>query len=422
MRYRDAPIVSLALIILLTSAAHAQSHVEEGIVVLIGGEHMYGYIDYGNWDKNPNSIVFTKTLNKASISIFPEDIEGFYVADEHYISATVQVENSSTKLAFMSRKPNLTFDTTEAFLQVIVEGEKSLYYYKDQDAKGHFYIRQEGKLVLLKFKKYLKNVNGKRVIGLNRAYIGQLINYLQGCGSIVSKVNETTYSRNSLKRLFMNYYACRDERPAFHKQAEKVLIQPGLLAGLSATKLNFKSSVFPIHNEMELSVSTNITAGLSLAFVMPRNHRQWSLNSELLYLAYRTSGKQENVFPGLSAQISHLEFGQSYLKLNQMLRYTFPYREKYLFANGGISTSIVLAETNLQQVENGFFTLQQATETQIFPQTDGYEFEFFLGGGMQWNRFTLEMRYEFGNGPSRLVYMRSPMNRGYVLLGYRLGG
>jgi len=421
MRYRDAPIVSLALILLLTSAVHAQSHFEEGIVVLGGGEHMYGYIDYGNWDKNPNSFLFKKALNKDPIPIFPEDIHGFYVADEHYISETVQTEVSSNKMAHMSRKPHFAYDTVTTFLQVIVEGDKSLYAYKDQFAKMHFYIQQGDELILLKFKKYLRKANGKRVVGLNQAYIGQLINYLSACEAIVPLVNQTTYSQNSLERLFITYYACRDERPGFYKKAERILIQPGLVVGLSATKLNFKSSVFPIHDEMELPLSANVAAGVSLAFIMPRNHQQWSLNSELLYVAYSAKGKQKPIPTATSSSISNLEFGQSYLKLNQMLRYTFPYQRNCLFAQAGLSGSIVLTETNSQQVNNGFFTLQQVSETKILPQTDGYEFEFFMGGGIQWERLSLEMRYEFGNGPSRLVYMRSPVHRGYVLLGYRFG-
>ena len=417
MRYRDAAIVSLALILLLTSAAHAQSHFEKGIVVLEGGEYMYGYIDYGNWDRNPDEILFAKKVTKAPISLYPSDIEGFYVADEHYISAKVRTEISSIKAGDLSRKPHFRFGEAETFLQVVIEGEKSLFVYKDQEEKTHFYIRKEGELMLLKFKKYLKRDADKKLIGLNRAYIGQLITYLEADEGLLPLIQRTEYSRRSLERLFLQYYVDMDQIPAFYKEAEKVLIQPGVLVGLSCSKLDFKSSLFPVMDQMVFPVSYRPTVGFSLEFLMPRNHRKWSLQTELLYTSYLAKGSQ--TFGGSSV---HALFGQSYLKTNNMLRYNFPYQRHRLFVNAGLATSLVLSEVNTQWVDGlSTFTVQGNPETPILSQTDAYEFEFFVGGGVRKDRFSAEFRYEFGNGPSRLVYMSSPMNRAYVMLGYRFG-
>jgi hypothetical protein len=185
---------------------------------------MYGYIDYGNWDRNPDEILFTPKITQAPISLYPSDIEGFYVADEHYISGKVRTEISSIKAGDLSRKPHFRFGEAETFLQVVIEGEKSLFVYKYQEDKTHFYIRKEGELMLLKFKKYLKRDADKKLIGLNRAYIGQLITYLEDDEGLLTLIQRTEYSRRSLERLFLQYYADMDQMPAFYKEVEKVLI------------------------------------------------------------------------------------------------------------------------------------------------------------------------------------------------------
>jgi hypothetical protein len=170
-------------------------------------------------------------------------------------------------------------------------------------------------------------------------------------------------------------------------------------------------------DQMVFPVSYRPKVGLSLEFLMPRNHRKWSFQTEVLYTSYLAKGSQS--FAGSTV---HAAFGQSYLKANNMLRYSFPYQRHRLFVNGGLSTSLVISEINSQWVDGlSTLTVQGNPETPILSQTDGYEFEFFVGGGVRKERFSAEIRYEFGNGPSRLVYMRSPMNRAYVILGYRFG-
>src|SRR5690349_21598375 len=51
--------VTLALCCLVFITSYAQKNLKEGFVVLNNGDTLKGFIDYREWYKNPNSVLFS---------------------------------------------------------------------------------------------------------------------------------------------------------------------------------------------------------------------------------------------------------------------------------------------------------------------------------------------------------------------------
>ena len=128
-------------------------------------------------------------------------------------------------------------DTT--YLQVLVDGPKSLYYLEDENQKIHFFIGQSGKFDRLMFKVYNTKYNNISIEKRDEKYKGQLNIYLQDCSSIQKKISSSEYKKNELIKLFKDYYECKNSEITYHYKVEKNKSEFGLLAGLSFTQLKF---------------------------------------------------------------------------------------------------------------------------------------------------------------------------------------
>src|SRR5258706_268639 len=114
-------------------------------------------------------------------------------------------------------------------------------YLKDKNGVEQYYIREGSSYTLLIYKRYLREQDGKTGYMENRTFIGQLITYLHECPGISGKLTKTKYKRSDLENLFSTYYNCVNATYTFHKKAEKIITEFGILAGASYTSVKFKS-------------------------------------------------------------------------------------------------------------------------------------------------------------------------------------
>jgi hypothetical protein len=117
--------VSLFLLFSLPLLLRAQSNFKIGYYVDKSLDTVKGYIDYREWDKNPNEIRFKKVLaDKSSISLSPDYIQSFSVIGlESYISLPTKISLDPVDLSSVGRK-DTSFDKRSVFLKVLITGPK----------------------------------------------------------------------------------------------------------------------------------------------------------------------------------------------------------------------------------------------------------------------------------------------------------
>jgi len=82
------------LLILVSQVSYSQENYLPGYLLPSNGDTLAGFIDYRNWDKNPEKIFFKENLSDNKSDYSPNDIRGFKVLDEFYESAAVQINIS----------------------------------------------------------------------------------------------------------------------------------------------------------------------------------------------------------------------------------------------------------------------------------------------------------------------------------------
>ena len=288
--------------------------------------------------------------------------------------------------------------------------------------RENFYINKDGGFQLLVAKKYLLRQGTTSTVMTRKDYIGQLNLLFSDCPTLQTKIENTSYAQRDLIKLFQDYTKCSSSEIGFQRKKERVHLQIGALAGASLTKLKFNSSI-PDLNYLEntnYKLSPDFSGGLFFDIIMPRNQGKLSLNNELLFSMYKTSGQYEFINYDDTHKKFTTEFGYSYLKINNLLRYRFPLGNKSLFINAGISTGIRLSETNY--IKKEFTTTYSGTTVyKGYPlaQTKYYEQGFLVGAGLKSKNISFKTRLEISDGMTNVPRINARVTRYFFLIGYR---
>jgi hypothetical protein len=128
--------------------SYCQKNYLAGYIIKTNGDTLHGFIDYRNWNENPNKIIFKKTLTDNLIKYTPIDIKEFRVHNETYESAIIKVEVSPDKISELQTTDELVFKTDTTFLQALIKGPKCLYYSLNPQEKKN---RQKSMLSMREF-------------------------------------------------------------------------------------------------------------------------------------------------------------------------------------------------------------------------------------------------------------------------------
>ncbi|PKG41270.1 hypothetical protein [Psychroflexus sp. MES1-P1E] len=414
---------TMALILTLVfSLSYSQQNYLPGYIIKKNKDTINGIIDFRDWDKTPNEIKFKSSNTNNPIVFNPLDIIEFGVEDQIYSGGIVETE--VTKLSTNELKTyeqlNIKVDTT--FLQVLIRGDKELFYYKNKDSRENYYIKRDGKFDLLVHKKYLQKqgTTGKSVIIENNRYLGQLTLYLKDCNTISSKLKNTTYTEGSLFRLFRHYNECTSLDIAFQKERKKLIIEVGALVGASLTSLKFSGSRFPKLTRVDYPQSVNFAGGIFLDLIFPKYQRKWSINSELFYSSYNVENQFKEVLSGENNfSTTTTEFAYSYIKINTLVRFKYPVGHMFIYVNAGFSNGFSISETNYMKEEFVFNSMVSIVEGRALPLTRNYEQGILFGTGLKYKRYSFEIRTEIGTGISKYIELDSTPTRFQFLLGYK---
>jgi hypothetical protein len=408
-------IFFLFLFLFLFFNSWSQAIFEKAYIVNLSGDTVAGEIRYENWLANPREIRF-RSSPQSDVEIYqPKDILSFSVHNEIYISKTVDVETSSREVATLKNDPQLKINKRKVFLNLIVTGEKTLAAYNEYSGNTNFYIYFEGEYQLLMYKKYLKKVENSNLVHEEKRYIGQLMVYLSGCPNIKSKINQTKYTRQSLQKLFDNYYRlCLGLKLEHSQKNEKDVLSFRVIAGLSYTQLNFSGSVDYLA-ESDFKASTNLSFGGSLDIMFRRSRNRYMIINELIYSSYKTGV----IYVKVIHHSYDIQLQMQQININSLFRINVPIKESRLFVNLGLVNAFTLSFQNPLVKTN---TINgEVTRSEAFEEYRKWEFGGLIGMGFEWKNWSLEYRYQRSNGMTPWITLASRVSKSFIFLNYRLG-
>ncbi len=401
------------LLLFCTSFAYAQKDFRKGYVVQ-NTDTLRGYVDYRGDNRSALMTTFKAALDGEERKLTPENIHGYGFENENKVfeSKLVSVVTPDGKAK------------TKLFLNKIVSGKASIYYYRDSYLNAYFYLQKDTAFVELQNNKseLVDAATKKTYERYDKKYIGVLTYSFSDCPSItVSQLNNVRFTHSDLTRIAVRYNACvmpqAAKAAAVHRE-QKVKITIGPVLALTQTALKFTGE--RALGNADLKNNSHIAGGVSANITLPGLNEKMSLQTELLYVPAKFT----------SSTVVHrnyyydFEFDLAYIKLPAQLRYTYPKGLTKPFVNAGIVMGYALKDTNKQSV---LHESQAGSPPAEAPAINDYGynsalFGFTAGTGLarsvQNKLLSLELRYELNSGITKLPDLKSSMNSFNLLLGY----
>ncbi|MFC2124131.1 hypothetical protein ACFLU5_04900 [Bacteroidota bacterium] len=394
-----------------------------GYIVTNEGDTIHGFIDYEDWEVNPRSVIFTLRLGPIGKTFNIEDLAAFGVMNNIYRRNIVEIDQNPYQKKNLTPSKELRMITDTVFLQVLVDGEKQLYFLGDENRKKHYFIGPEEEIETLINQLYLEVKSGDSHVVSNPLYREQLIAYFQDCPSVLDVIQLVEYTTEDLINLFKFFSTCSESRIEYSLKITGAKLEWDLILGVVSTNFNVIGDNIAYQSLVisEFSQSTNMAIGLGCNILFPmKGFSQISMNNEILFNSYLVSSYRRDPEVGDQYTSRYYEIGFSYLNLNMMLRYYYPIKSFNVFVNGGFSFGYALSVINFTERIQHYATTT-ITVSEAIKKPNDYEYGFLLGLGGDYGKFSVELRYEKRNGIMTQADVAAITSRYYAIVGYKFG-
>ncbi|MBI9054043.1 MAG: hypothetical protein JEY96_09525 [Bacteroidales bacterium] len=242
-----------------------------------------------------------------------------------YVRAEVDIDRSSMDVNRLSKQRTPKWSKEVLNLQVVIEGDASLYLFKDGKMVKFFYSLNNTDIKQLVYKKYIKE--DEITTAINKRYQNQLWTELRLDGSAMSSVSNISYKVTSLSNYFRKYNEQFGNNIKEYKNSIKgdgAKFNMKLQTGIYQSSLSMSNSLSGA--TMDFSSDLNLKLGVELEMILPFNKNKWSMYIDPTYVKYmsETFLKNNNLAPvKVKAQINSFKvsFGlRYYFYLNQNSR------------------------------------------------------------------------------------------------------
>ena len=425
------PFIQTLLFVVLVMPVFAQKNYRPAEVYTRSGV-IQGEIDYKNWSVSPKEIRFTPEGGQGGTFYVP-DISGFRVEKskgvwEKYVAFIGDIDQSSYRFAIdLDRSPDPHWGRDSFFVQVLQEGELSLFQLRDPTRKVHYLIRKgDGPIQALVYKKYISDDLAHS--GYNSLYIRQIGLLAGDCREMLPLIGHLKYTEKSLLDFCTAYNrsSCNAGPPLiFENKKDKAVLRAYAMAGVNTLQLRFNSFADPNRlGYQEMPPSVNPAAGVGLDLVFARTNGRSILSNELFYTSYKTGGDYLEVTDANQQRYFSTEIDLAYVKLQTLYRHLLSKGKWKPYLGAGISNGLAVKERQTTTIESTFFS---TVKTDVFPAvrtSDGqngfrsYETGFIGCAGVRSEKWGAEVRYERNNGFSKLFSVATPVKVWHLMIRY----
>jgi len=389
--------IAIFSFLIFSYSASSQRDFREGFIVK-KNDTIYGLVDYRGDKKSTNICTFKKDKNSKIKEYEPDQITGYgFIGSKAYVS----------------KYANEGLNVKPYFLEYLVKGFLSIYYFRDD--KDRYFVEKEGELI--QELRIIKDLSvGYNQYKLKKEYIGILKYLTKECTDLHPQIESSKLDHKSLIDIAKKYNDCVcKECIIFVKPKTWISIKATVFSGFSSSKMDFiinannryalteldnyeETSIFPekIFNlDNTFPVSTSFPIGLEANIILPRLNEKISLQTGLNFVKH-----YYQLYSEIDGYTTNFGIHAYYLKNPVALRYTYPrYKLKPFIESGIYNNFVVRTNSRLLQIveQTDFISVSHDTKVNTYK----YQLSFFAGGGFQYeitkrNSLFLGARYERG--------------------------
>lgn len=326
MNYKN--IFTLVLALMLSIACYSQISFVPSHYINNNGERVDCFIKDVEWNINPRSFEYQLTLGGEIKSLAINEVQSFQVESSKYERYKVNIDMSKSGIENLSYQKGPEFVEKEVFLKVLLEGEKSLLFYKG-DGVSRYFIKSDGEVQQLVYKSY-KNEDGD--VAENSLYRGQLTVYLGGDELVMKAVNSTFYNEKSLLALFEKYHEINCTECVVYKKDKDYTVNFSIKPGVDISRLGTTTTNW--YDGLDLGTRINFSFGLEAEYMLPINKGKWSIFIEPTLIMDKEEGFE------YTTHLGSIYADYSYNRVNVPIGiryYSFLNDDSKLFADIAIS-------------------------------------------------------------------------------------
>jgi hypothetical protein len=256
---------SITLLLTLFIAFYSYSQDQKGYYITTNGQRIEGF--FNTTDFNDQRTLEFKDLSTAEYKALPTtNIAEYGIEDQFkFQQHTLQVDKSRSLGKNLSTKQKPEYEKQTLFLNVIVDGDASLYSATINQEVKYFYAIKSKNIAptQLIYKKYSSTEN---LIMENNSYRQELFINLKCEGDNISSYNTITYTKEALKKVVENYNTCNGKSQVVYsnKGGKEVKVKYTVFAGPSMSTLRLDSD-----NGSDKSFKAGVAFGGELCIIMP---------------------------------------------------------------------------------------------------------------------------------------------------------
>ncbi|MFT4093656.1 MAG: hypothetical protein QM640_08445 [Niabella sp.] len=322
--------------------ASCQTNFQPGYIEFKNGDTLKGYIDYRQWEVNPDHILFKTDPSKKAETYSVKDLNKFVVSEKDtYITAAITKDMRPVLLADLDHSNNDRKKNDTVFLRQIIESNNiSLYIFKD--FKDHFYIKHTGgDFEELEYKVYMRNENGLPYVEKLPIYRNQLTKYIfnrPDFDRIKAAINNTGYTENDLLKIVnkINGETGNMDKSDLKKSKNTFFISAGVLG--SPLKY-FGTTVL---RNINFGIPFQPVIGFGIEFSSKRGFGATMLKAETIFhlINYNSSASTYNAASGETTIISYKLKGANIAPAVSIVYSFIKTPEHKVYAGGGVAYNI----------------------------------------------------------------------------------
>lgn len=325
--------------------ANGQSFLKQGFIVTLENDTVYGFIDDRSDVSNLSNCVFKKNHESDKERLYPSEIYTYGFNDgKRYVSRTVNLNNSER----------------DVFLELLVKGVVSIYYYRDANNEYFFAEKEIERLIPLISSESRVVQGGKVYIRKSEKYKGVLRYLFKEEPSIVRKVNNVKLTHKSLVDIVSDYQKLvspEKEEVVLTKKAKDRVFKSGWL--LSVSQIDYdvpeeEIDLFEFLSYLHFEKRIQPSAGIFFKVGIPEISQKLFLKNECeincLWLQAYANYKKAGTYYYADMAINQIKFSDQL-----MLEYEFFQERRFIpHINGGVFISTNLYTDYKLEMERSY--------------------------------------------------------------------
>ena len=283
----------LIILLLQAGACIAQISFQAGHYIAEDDKQLNGLIKNQDWRFNPSYIEFKPSGESETSQVDIEEIREFVIYDaSKYIKSNVRIDRSSPLIKRLSDTRQAEFTNEQLLLKVLIEGDASLYEYRDKNITRFFYKKGKSNIEQLVYKKYKTRENN---IGVNNRYKQQIENDLECRKKNLCDLSKLEYRRKRLIRHFVEYNECVRADYVNYAQAKNTdFINLSLRPRIRNSSLYIDKTSSPDYSS-DVGSELSLGFGIEIECPLPFNNRKWAILIEGVYQKYKSEHLAEGI-------------------------------------------------------------------------------------------------------------------------------